>query len=134
MAFTPVDIVYDGHCGFCMHSLKIVRALDLFGVLRFYDSHDPETYRLFPQLLAANLDEAMYALADGEPPYQGFFSFRRLIWSSPLTWLLIPVFYFPGAGFFGPRIYSWVARNRSRFGCRTEVCDLPPRANPEIGG
>jgi predicted DCC family thiol-disulfide oxidoreductase YuxK len=134
MAVTTVEIVYDGHCGFCRRSLKIVSALDLFRALRFHDSHDPATYRLFPQLLEAKLDEAMYALVDGEPAYQGFFAFRRLIWSSPLTWLLIPVFYFPGASRFGPRIYSWVARNRFRFGCSTENCELSQRPNPELGG
>ena len=23
-------------------------------------------------------------------------------------------------------IYAWVARNRGRFGCESEVCELPP--------
>lgn len=70
------------------------------------------------------IDEAMYTLVEGEPLYSGFFAFRRLIWNSPLTWMLIPIFYFPGAAFFGPRIYAWVARNRSSFGCRSDACDL----------
>ena len=133
MASKTLHIVYDGQCGFCMRSLKIVKALDLFGDLRFYDSHNPDTYRLFPQLRGANVDDAMYTIAESELPHEGFFAFRRLIWSSPLMWPLIPLFYFPGGSFLGSRIYAWVARNRSKFGCQTEVCDLPPRANTQIG-
>jgi predicted DCC family thiol-disulfide oxidoreductase YuxK len=133
MTFQTLTIVYDGHCGFCLRSLKIVRVFDLFGALRFFDSHDPDTYRRFPVLRDTNVNEAMYALADAEPPYAGFFAFRRLIWSSPLTWLFIPLFYFPGSTLFGPRIYAWVARNRSKLGCRTEIC-VPDSAKTRLGG
>jgi hypothetical protein len=56
---------------------------------------------------------------------RGFFAFRRILWESPLMWPLIPLFYFPGAGIVGPRVYAWVARNRRRFGCESDVCELP---------
>ena len=125
MTFKTVNIIYDGRCGFCIRSLRIVRALDLFHSFRFHDSHEPDTFQRFRELSAANVDDAMYAIVEGEPIYEGFFAFRRLIWNSPLMWILISIFYFPGAGFFGPRAYAWVARNRTKFGCRSDVCDLP---------
>ena len=120
-----LNVVYDGHCGFCIRALNVVRALDVRHALRFYDAHQPETLERFPILREADLDEALYVVAEGEPPYRGFFAFRRMLWISPLMWLLIPLFYFPGAGLCGPRVYAWVARNRSRFGCGSEVCALP---------
>ena len=126
-ASKTLNIIYDGQCGFCVRALRIVQALDLKGRLRFYDSHQPDTFMQFPALRGADVDDAMYTVVEGEPVYRGFFAFRRLIWSSPLTWALIPIFYFPGASFFGPRVYAWVARNRSKFGCRSEVCEFPPR-------
>src|ERR1051325_8444965 len=89
-----LHIVYDGECGFCVRSLKLVRALDVFGRLRFYDSHDPQTIQQFSQLVGANLDEAMYTVVDNEPLHEGFFAFRRLIWSSPLILLSISPFFF----------------------------------------
>jgi predicted DCC family thiol-disulfide oxidoreductase YuxK len=122
-----LHIIYDGHCGFCMRSLKIVKALDVWNRLRFHDSHDPKTYQLFPQLAGATVEDAMYTIAEGEPAHEGFFAFRRLTWSNPTMWVAIPLFYFPGASFLGPRIYGWVARNRSRFGCHSDVCELPAR-------
>ncbi|HYY56363.1 MAG TPA: DUF393 domain-containing protein [Pyrinomonadaceae bacterium] len=120
-----LNIIYDGQCGFCIRALKVVRALDVRGALRFYDSHRRETFERFPVLQGADVDEAMFTVVEGEPPHRGFFAFRRLLWSSPLTWALIPLFYFPGASFFGTRLYAWVAENRSRFGCGSEVCALP---------
>jgi len=123
--FKTLNVIYDGHCGFCIRSLRIVRALDLYHSFRFYDSHQPGTLAQFPLLRDANVEAAMYTLSEGEPLYSGFFAFRRLIWNSPLMWPLIPIFYFPGAGLIGPRIYAWVARSRSRFGCHSDACDLP---------
>lgn len=125
-----LNIIYDGQCGFCVRSLQIVRSFDVYNTLRFHDSHRPDTMAKFPMLSEVNVDEAMYTVVEGEPLYSGFFAFRRLIWNSPFTWILIPIFYFPGAGFFGPRVYAWVARNRTSFGCRSDVCDLQP---PPVG-
>jgi len=125
MTIKTVSIIYDGRCGFCVRALNIVRALDTLGKLNFYDAHQPETFERFSVLRGADVDDAMYAVADSEPPYRGFFAFRRLLWTSPLMWALLPLFYFPGASILGPRVYSWVARNRSRFGCGSEVCALP---------
>ena len=119
-----VNIIFDGDCGFCRRSLRFIEALDLRRVLRFYDSRQPETVEHFPVLRGADVEEAMYAVVAGEPVYRGFFAFRRLLWSNPSTWLLIPIFYFPGARFLGPRVYAWVARNRNKLGCRTTICDL----------
>ena len=126
-----INIIYDGECGFCMRSLQPVRALDFRRALHFYDAHQAQTIERFPVLRGVDLADAMYAIVDGEPPYRGFFAFRRLLWSNPSMWALIPLFYFPGAGFFGPRVYAWVARNRSSFGCRSQVCALPPGMNQE---
>jgi predicted DCC family thiol-disulfide oxidoreductase YuxK len=130
MSLKTINIIYDGQCGFCIRSLQIVRKFDRSRTLRFYDSHRPDTLAKFPQLSGVNLDEAMFTVVEDEPLYSGFFGFRRLIWNSPVTWILIPIFYFPGAAVFGPIVYRWVARNRSKFGCHSDVCDLmsPPTA------
>ena len=121
---TPLSIIYDGQCGFCIRSLVIVRKLDLWGALSFYDSHWPETLARFPELRNANLADAMYTIASGESAYRGFHSFRRLLWASPLLWILLPVFYFPGVSFIGERAYAWIASHRKNLGCGSAYCDL----------
>jgi len=125
-----LDIIYDGQCGFCVRSLRICRALDVRHRLRFHDANArAQTIAAFPELQNADFDNAMFTVSPDRRTYRGFFAFRRLIWESPLTWLLLPIFYFPGTGIIGPRAYAWVARNRSKFGCETDVCELPPQ-NP----
>lgn len=127
MHLKTLNIIYDGQCSFCVRSLLIVRTLDLYGSLRFYDSRQPATFARFSSLRQVDVDAAMYAEVEGEELYSGFFAFRRLIWNSPLLWILIPVFYFPGASLYGPRVYTWVARNRNKLGCHSRVCDLPSK-------
>ena len=105
-----------------MRSLRFVSAFDIYASFHFHDAHRPETLEQFPALQEVNLNEAMYTLVAGEPVYSGFFAFRRLIWNSPLLWVLIPIFYFPTASFFGPRIYSWIARHRSSLSVVTQKC------------
>ena len=121
---TPLNIIYDGQCGFCIRSLEIVRKFDVSRVLSFYDSHVPATLERFPQLRDADLADAMYTIAAGEPPYRGFYSFRRILWASPLLWALLPLFYFPGVALIGERVYAWVASHRRSFGCASTFCDL----------
>jgi predicted DCC family thiol-disulfide oxidoreductase YuxK len=120
-----INIIYDGECSFCIRALDVSRKLDGRGALRFYDSHSAETLKLFPQLLGRDVRDAMYVVVEGEEPQRGFYAFRRIVWSNPSMWPLLPLFYLPGASFFGTRIYDWVARNRYRFGCRSEFCALP---------
>ncbi len=123
-----VHVIYDGQCDFCVRALRVARALDVFGRLRFHDAHDRQAIATaFPVLAGADLDEAMYAVTGRGAIDRGFFAFRRMMRLSPLTWPLVPLFYLPGAGLIGPRIYAWVARNRHRFGCRSQICTLPER-------
>lgn len=124
-----LHVVYDGRCAFCVRTLRISRALDVWGTLRFHDSHDAVAIgRLFPALRQADLDEAMYLVAEGGAIYRGFFAFRRMAWSCPLMWPLLPLFHLPGAASVGPRVYAWIARHRRHLGCRTDASEATVRS------
>lgn len=113
----PVDIIYDGHCTFCTRALDMLRRIDTARVMRVYNSHDAETRRArFPMLEGADAANAMFAVAGGRV-YRGYFAFKRLLRGIPLAWPLLLLFYLPGSGLIGPRVYAWVARNRRSFGC-----------------
>ena len=121
-----VDVIYDGQCGFCIRSLKVCRSLDVRHAFRFHDANATSRIQAsFPELASADFENAMFAVAPDRTVTRGFFAFRRMLWESPLMWPLIPLFYLPGAGLLGPRLYAWVARNRRRFGCESEVCEMP---------
>jgi predicted DCC family thiol-disulfide oxidoreductase YuxK len=122
-----LDVVYDGRCGFCVRSLSVCRALDVRSALRYHDANArPQVHAAFPELAGADFENAMFAVTPDRRVARGFFAFRRILWESPLMWPLLPLFYFPGSGLVGPKVYAWVARNRGSFGCESDVCELPP--------
>lgn len=122
-----VAVIYDGLCLLCIRSIRVLRALDVRDRLTFHDANDREAVlSAFPSLRGADLDDAMYAVDRKGRVYRGFFAFRRLAWTTPVAWPLLPVLYLPGAGRIGPRAYELVARNRTRIGCRIDEAE--PRA------
>jgi predicted DCC family thiol-disulfide oxidoreductase YuxK len=126
-----LHIAYDGQCGFCRRSLALARRVDVWDRLRFHDANDQErVLRAFPELAGADFANAMFAVDERRRVTRGFFAFRQIMRQSPLTWLLLPLFYLPGSGVIGPRVYAWVAANRRRFGCESEMCELPPQPRP----
>jgi predicted DCC family thiol-disulfide oxidoreductase YuxK len=121
-----LHVIYDGQCGFCIRALNVCRALDVRDALRFHDANRrQEVLAAFPELRQADFDHAMFAVDPDRRVTRGFFAFRRILWESPLMWLLVPLLYFPGTRWAGPKVYAWVARNRRRFGCDTDTCELP---------
>jgi predicted DCC family thiol-disulfide oxidoreductase YuxK len=100
-----LHVIYDGQCGFCVRSLKVCRALDVRGALRFHDANArAQIDASFPELAAADFENAMFAVAPDRSVTRGFFAFRRILWESPLMWPLIPLSYLPGSGVNGSRV------------------------------
>jgi predicted DCC family thiol-disulfide oxidoreductase YuxK len=128
-----LHVIYDGQCGFCVRSLKVCRTLDARGALHFHDANlRPQVYERFPELSGADFENAMFAVAPDRSVTRGFFAFRRILWESPLMWPFLPLFYFPGSSVVGPRVYAWIARNRRRFGCESDVCEMPPAVRDRL--
>jgi predicted DCC family thiol-disulfide oxidoreductase YuxK len=119
-------LIYDGGCGFCVKAMRLFGALDVRRRLVFHDARlRPEVFGQFPALRDADLDDAMFAVHRSGIS-RGFFAMRQLIWQSPLTWLLLPLFYAPGASWAGPRLYQWIAGNRHKLGCG-DHCEMATR-------
>ena len=126
-----LDVIYDGRCGFCVRALRVCRALDVRSKLRYHDANArQQVYGRFPELTGADFDDAMFVVAPDRRVSRGFFAFRRIIRESPLMWPLLLLFYFPGSGVLGPRLYAWVAKNRRSFGCSSDVCEVPSGQRP----
>jgi predicted DCC family thiol-disulfide oxidoreductase YuxK len=114
-----IDIFYDAECALCRRVLRLIQIMDVTAALRFHASSDVGVVtRVAPGLSQAELDEAMYAVDANRRRYRGFFAFRRIVIAAPLLWPALLLLYFPGARVVGPRVYSWVATNRRRLGCR----------------
>jgi len=91
-------LLFDGDCGFCRASVRLLQVMDLWGKFEYAPGHK-------------GMSEMVLEAADGKI-YGGFFAFRQLVWSVPMLYGMIPVVYFPGSGIVGPWVYRWIARNR----------------------
>jgi len=126
-----VDVIYDGQCTFCVRLLRICRAADLRRVLHFHDANArAQVHARFPQLAGADFDNAMFVVAPSQRVSRGFFAVRRIAAAVPPMWPLLALLYFPGSRWAGPKVYAWVARNRRRFGCESDVCDVRHARRP----
>jgi hypothetical protein len=86
--------------------------VDVRGVLELHDSTTAAVAARFPGLAGRDVDAALYVLDPGGRWFRGFFAVRRVAWSSPLTWWVLPLLYLAGWAGVGPRLYGWLARNR----------------------
>jgi len=121
-----IHVIYDDDCAFCVKSASLLRTLHIRRPLELNPSRDwPTVQALIPSLTPAAANEAVYVKVEGGKHYRGFFAIRRLMWNSPATWPLLPLFYLPGAGVLGPAVYGWIARHRHEFGCKLDGCRVP---------
>jgi len=100
-------IIYDGECGFCRLSVRLLQVMDLWDKLEYLPG-------------PKGMSEMRLELQDGKI-YSGFFAFRYISRMLPMLYPMLPLVYFPGAGLLGPYIYRWIARNRYLFPIR-HIC------------
>lgn len=106
-------LVYDGHCMFCVGSVRRLLVLDLFGYLRPVDYQRVEDVAtLHPLLTRERCHAQMHLVEPAGRLSGGFGAIRRLSLRLPLLWPLAPLVHLPGAWFAGDPAYRWVARNR----------------------
>ena len=107
-------IIYDGECGFCRFSVRLLQIMDLWDKLEYVPG-------------PKGMSEMRLEFSDGKS-YGGFFAFRCLARMLPMLYPMLPIVYLPGSGVVGPFVYRWIARNRYLFPvfhvCTKEQCHL----------
>src|SRR3989344_1322390 len=84
-----IKVVYDGDCGFCMHSVNALRVMDLFGKLDHVNFRTADLAALHPSLTYEKAESQLYIIEPDGHLYGGFFAFRRLCWVLPMMFPLI---------------------------------------------
>jgi predicted DCC family thiol-disulfide oxidoreductase YuxK len=110
-------LYYDGLCGLCQRSTRILRAIDWLGRLRFEDMTKVPEDEL-PVSMDAALKGIPMRTRDGRT-LVGFPALRRAMLRTPLGCLPALLLYLPGISHFGRFIYARVAASRSRAACAT---------------
>ncbi len=127
-------LLYDGQCGFCVASVKRLRAMDLFGWVDPLDFRaQPDLTALHPALTPERCRSEMILIEPDGKIWGGFQAFQRLSRRLPLLAGAAPLMHLPGAGSVGDRVYRWVAAHRMLLhrtpACSANQCGLPPSSN-----
>ena len=108
-----VQVFYDGDCGLCRRSARVLQRLDILRQLEWVDFR-----RTRVDVDASRLEHEMAARSGGRT-YFGFSAYRALSWRLPILWPLLPFVYLPGARFVGDAVYRRIAE------CRSGICHEP---------
>jgi predicted DCC family thiol-disulfide oxidoreductase YuxK len=109
-------VLYDGACGFCRRTARLVPYFDWLGkvISRDLVREWPALQTEFPSLqMDACLKDMHVIRADGQIT-RGFDAYRSLVWVLPAMWLILPLLYLPPVRWLGRKIYRHIADNRRR--------------------
>lgn len=120
-------LLYDGSCGFCRASVRKIQILDLFATLSLADLHQAGDLKaVHPQLTKELAMSQFHLIEPNGKIYGGFDVFRRICFTMPMLYILIPFIYFPGARTLGTILYKLIAQNRYLFhaskSCQNNAC------------
>ena len=122
---------YDGHCGFCTQSVRLLAFSDFFRQVEWTDFRELSEPPI--GLSWEDLDNAAYLEVtrasrksavsgkDNVKLYRGFFAFRMLAFRLALLFPLFPLLWLPGFDRLGEAAYAWVAANRYRISRRCRL-------------
>lgn len=111
-------LYYDGACGMCTRSTRILRAMDWFGVLEFRDSNRVPDEEL-PTSRETSLVGIPMRTRDGRV-LVGFPAVRRAMLKTPLGAIPALVMYVPGVSHLCDALYRRIAAARTR----NVACDV----------
>jgi predicted DCC family thiol-disulfide oxidoreductase YuxK len=107
----PVEMIYDGTCGFCKRSMAWFLAFDGLKQVSIRDFRTNPS----PAVSDEKMLKALYAVLPDGRALPGFEAYRHVVLRVPGMWWLVPFFYIPVfSRLFGHPIYNWIAANRSR--------------------
>lgn len=109
-----IQIFYDGDCGLCQRTVRVLKRLDTLKRLQWVDFR---TTRV--DIDTSRLEHEMAATSGGRT-YFGFSAYRALSWKVPAFWPLLPLLYLPGARLIGDAVYRRIAERRQGI-CRIDA-------------
>ncbi len=134
-------MLYDGRCGLCTTSRRLVQRLDWLGRIEYVDAQaTADVLARFPALDPDAILGAIHVITPAGEVYVGYDGVRALARELPPTMWLYPLLLLPGVSWLGRRVYNGVAANRYRLNwllgtpdpCEAGRCPVhPPGAGSE---
>jgi predicted DCC family thiol-disulfide oxidoreductase YuxK len=119
-------LYYDGQCGMCRRSVRVLKRLDWFGRLAYQDSTVLSDEEL-PVSRESSLTGMPMRTKDGET-LLGFPAVRRAMRRTPIGFLPALILHIPGVSHVGRRVYDAFAAGRARDGVSCDVSPMHSRS------
>ena len=116
-----VTLVFDGRCGFCTRSVRLLETLDRNDRVKPVPYQKPGT----PEehgLSLARCEAAVWTVTPGRDKRSGAAAVNTALSVALETRLPLWLYAVPGLGLFQERVYSLIARNRRRLPGDTSYC------------
>ena len=106
-------VIYDGLCGICQQSVRIIKRLDWNHAVEYLDAQGwDEVHNRYPQLTQDAILGQIHVVATDGRIFVGYEGVRWITRSLPLVFWLYPILFLPGITWLGPRVYQWIAAHR----------------------
>jgi len=117
-------ILFDANCKFCHRTVAFLKINSNILVkvipVGHLDSSIISSYRLDFK----DINEAMWFIDDRNNKFKGYWAFKEFFGKYSNSKFLKLFFSNILSDYFGPKIYSFVARNRHHLGCQSDNCNL----------
>jgi predicted DCC family thiol-disulfide oxidoreductase YuxK len=127
-------VIYDGTCGVCARTVRVLENWDRNHVLAIIPSQAPGVRDRFPWIPASAYADSIQVIRSGDGrTWQGAAALEELLKVLPRGGVISWLFNIPFARPLGDRFYAWFARNRYRMSCREHCAVRPPDRNSRGG-
>src|SRR5579859_7857910 len=125
-------VLYDGRCGLCQQSIRLIRRLDRRHMVSYWDVQDRAmVLERFPALASRDLLGQIHVVAPDGSVRVGYDGMREIarVLPLPIRWIT-PILGLPLIAPLGRHVYRWIAAHRYQFNrffgvtidCTGEVC------------
>jgi predicted DCC family thiol-disulfide oxidoreductase YuxK len=133
----PVVVLYDGECPMCRRGMRMLRAMDRFGNLKYVDFRSEDLPATRTPLSKAAMAKRMHAVSPDGTVTEGFLAFQTIFRCLPATFAVAPFMGLPVIDWIGGGIYDWVADRRLQLSgpCTDANCVInAPKPKPPLLG
>ena len=119
-----VTILFDANCKFCQSTVVFVNTKSNILVKEIPVGHLDSGIISSYGLDFKDIGEAMWFIDDRNNKFKGYWAFKEFFQKYSYSRFIKLFFSNTLSDYFGPKIYSFVARNRHHLGCQSNNCNL----------
>lgn len=112
MAVQKHWVIFDGDCGFCQASVRLIKGLDWFQLFGFTPFQEVNRVPRLSGLVLSELSQSLHCVSINSQVTRAAEAVRFIAVRCPLTSLPALLLWLPGAMWLAEKLYGWVARHR----------------------